>query len=75
MTLNFQGDAKATGQVLSREYFLDGARGEDGTAAQQHRVGEPVGHLLDVVRDEHHHGRLGIRREHGKAAQQVLAPA
>ena len=35
----------------------DRARGEHRAPAQQHRVGEALGHLLDVVGDHHHRGR------------------
>src|ERR1700744_2014232 len=60
VSLDLQRNAEAPGEVLRGKDVLDGARGKDGAAAQQHRMGEAVWHFFDVVGDQHHHRRLGV---------------
>jgi hypothetical protein len=73
--LDLQLDAEALGQVPLGEDLRDRPGGEHRAPAQQHRVGEAVGHLFDMVGDQHHHRRLGIAGQLGEAPQQVLPPA
>src|SRR5271167_2353622 len=71
--LDVQLDAETPRQVSCGEDLLDGSGREHRPPAQQHRVGEAVGHLFDVVRDQHHHRRLGVPGQLGEPPQQVLA--
>lgn len=61
--LDLQRDTEAPGQVPGREHLLDRSLGEHRTAAQQHRVREPVRDFLHVVRHLHHHRGLRVPRQ------------
>src|SRR5712691_8249424 len=73
--LDLQLDAEAPGQVPRGEDLLDRAGREHRAPAQQHRVGEAVGHLFDMVGDQHQDRKLGIAGQLAQPPQQVLAAA
>ena len=73
--LDLELDAEAPGQVPRGEHLVDRPGRQHRPATQQHGVGEAVRDLFHVVRDQHHHRRLGVVGELGQAAQKVLAAA
>ena len=73
--LDDQRQAEALGQVRLGEHLRDRARGQHRAPAQQHRVGEVLGHFLDVVGHHHHRGRQRVTGQHGHPLQQVLPAA
>ena len=73
--LDQQRHPEAPGQIPLGEHLLQRAGREDGALAQQHRVREVLGHLLDVVRDQDDHRRLRVGGQRGDPPEQVLAAA
>src|SRR3569833_1073073 len=70
-----QGEAEALGQVLVGEHLIDLARGDDRAPAQQHRVGEPLRHLFDVVRDQRHRRCEAVDGQARQSRHEILAAA
>ncbi len=75
MPLDDERHAERVPERAGSEHLADRSLCDGAPLAQQQRVGEAGRNLFDMVGDQHHGGRVGIRGEPSEASYEVLATA